>query len=236
MKSVVVALAASMLAFTAPAAAHAQVASSANVATAASGSDQCALPVAEREGGWFCLGSSGPAPMTVCSVGNGYEGCWTRASAYKDEFSGTGEYGYGSTPIGTVTVTFSDTITGYSFSSVPITVRSTHAMSAVTVGTVRVSLTSSSPGATGSNIAGTGKSVSLGDASAGTTKSTNLPPNYDNIASWITVSHKPEWGTPGYPGRWYYGTKSLMMYKSGKYLFYADERLPGTAIYAGWHS
>jgi hypothetical protein len=71
----------------------------------ASGTDQCALPLADRTGSWVCPGVASVraiAPMattgTVCTV----TGCWNVSSNYQAKAYMDGSYGYSDHWIGTV--------------------------------------------------------------------------------------------------------------------------------------
>jgi len=100
---------------------------------------QCAKPLAERTGGWSCPKETAATPaeslrklqaelgkdkvsdadIAEVAAASGWctvEGCWTQVDAYRTSFSlSSGAYGYGRTPLGTMSFSFKTVTAGTKF-------------------------------------------------------------------------------------------------------------------------
>lgn len=213
---------------------------------AATGAEQCSVPVAIRVGAWICLEPKTraitavplPPPPKGSTHCNSFV-CWTRISSAQSEFDGGGPYGFGNTTLGRVQVYAKITMNGAQSVSSPVRFTSTRGVRNLTIEGDRLYISSAHPEG---NAVSPSVWAHYGPVSAAAGSQVTWKPNgyksRETTVAWASIVHNFVWQDPSsnYPGRWYFYVKSnkLKRQSSGVYAFEAADSLPTQPSGQGW--
>jgi hypothetical protein len=224
-------------------------------------SDQCDLPIASRQGSWFCgtstaqsaqrvirdaqrsLGSklvtnaevaATAADVAYCTVA----GCWDMIDTAHATFTGTGHYGYGSTKLGDVELYFKVTTSGSKITTYPFWFSSSRGTRDIYLNAEYLYMSAAYPGGNSQNPRQYSQKH-WSSASGGV--STKWPSPgiiyYDSVQK-VTVSAEATWSdySSNYPGSWYTWAKSLELDKQSNGAYYVVYNRPENSSGAGYRS
>lgn len=189
---------------------------SGTVSYAASGQDQCSLPIGDRTGAWVCLsepttsGATGAAPqVTTGGNCNSHGACWYVTDRYHAHNNMSGWFGWGSTQLGSVNYSQYHSLNGSQMITKPHFDTSTSVKNLEAEG----DLLHGSHYDEGSRVAGqtdwTSKSKLAADGywrPWGTTGYKSYSKSYLNHANVVEVS----WEKGDYAGYWWMYQKSVI--------------------------
>jgi hypothetical protein len=219
--------------------------------------DQCDVPVSERIGQWVCLDEAASQqasearqaerartadagepvrPLRYCSG----KGCWARYNVADSDFSGKGTFGYGTTPIGSVTLYYEVKLNGGESRSKPVNFTSTAPTKSLHIEGDRLYYSQAYPGGNPVNDGDEFNSWHRGAFPAHQT--VQWTPNgykaYENTVQHTSVVHEWVWTHPSYRGAWYFYAKSIKAHRqsSGAYHFGGETDLGRTPVGSGYHA
>ena len=223
--------------------------------------DNCALPLGQRTGNWYCPDVTTPAQAasvaraaqqrlgrgavsnsdvvsvasaTSCSV----SGCWTIIDNYRTAFSGGGPYGYGSTPLGTITTYFKVTATGTKLTVYPTYFKSTRGMRDPEISEESMYTSAAYPQGHIQTTRQHNTFTWYGIQGANIEASWPSPgPSWYQVVQSPTVLHYLFWNDPSsaYPGTWYVYAKSYKFSRSTSGQYYVQASLPNDPSGGGWY-
>lgn len=226
--------------------------------------DQCSKPVAQRTGGWSCPDEASATPAEslrkvqdavgkakvtdadiaeVAAASSGFcnvEGCWSQVDAYRTSFSlSSGTYGYGTTPLGTMSFSFKTVTAGTKFT--------------VSSASFKTNSRGNRSGWISREILYLSAAYPGGNSQSPIQRATYTDPDsVQAVGSWLTAPDKywyetiqqptaaveVGWRDPSsaYPGEWYVYAKSIK-YKRQSNATYTTQgtSVPSDAAGAGWH-
>ncbi|MFI6518410.1 hypothetical protein ACIBF1_22840 [Spirillospora sp. NPDC050679] len=213
----------------------------------AAGEDQCAKPVSQRTGNWFC---APPRDQQVrqnrernpqLSAQSGHcetIGCWNVFSTTESNFSANGWFGYNSKTLGTVNFYYDVTLNGGQSVSKPVGFSASIALSSLMFEGDRLYYSPAQP--QGKPVRGTNVYNFTNKGAAAPGPTVFWTPNgykaYENTVQLGSVVHQATWTVSGYPGHWYLFGKSVRFHlTSSSYRFGEADDLGSTPTEAGWN-
>lgn len=177
----------------------------------------------------------------VAAAATGYcttNGCWDKIDSAHSTYSGTGTYGYGTTPLGGTQLYFKITTSGSKTTTYPLWISTARARRNVVLTSEHLYMSTAYPGGNSQNPRKQFlKKIASG--SAGVANKWPSPgPSAANSIAWLTVANEATWSdsSSAYPGQWFMWAKSIEMQKqqNGSYYVQSDNALPNQPAGAGY--
>jgi hypothetical protein len=210
------------------------------------GQEQCAVPVAERQGAWACLKDVGQGVKRstqadgTCSL----LGCYYYEDSYVGFFDGTMVYGYRDVLLGEVLLYGEDSFSGGQSTTRRFQFESTRGVQTITAEGERLYFSSAHPegypvsgGATYRVWGPTGPYQADQLVTAFGTSGYQA---YESSVAWAGIVHQFTWTDPSsaYPGRWFAWWKSAKFQRqsSGQYTLNNPPQMGAEPYGSGWRA
>jgi hypothetical protein len=201
------------------------------------GADQCARPVAQRSGPWYC-----PQPSSAVRPGSGFcdvSGCYHRTNDLRADFqSSPGVWGYDRRVLGEMTFYVRWQLAGKLTWSKPVYYKNSVATKDVIF---TGDLLNAAPGRDGDPVGGAADLHYIGTVPANTNRAwtPNGFKSFDNTTWDHSQVHQFSWKFGNYPGYWYAWIKSICTHTGRRgegaiYRFRAEDKLPAHPHGGGW--